>query len=101
MERAGGGRLADALTDLGGGHRAAEDQLLEQRDSHRMGKRSHSPCIGDLPQLRSRRLARRRLAWSRIVNRHVSIVLSRELSVKRILSRAPSLYLPHGPRIST
>src|SRR5215470_6589795 len=91
MERAGGRRLADALTELGGGQRAAEDQLLEQRDPHRMSERPHGARIGHLPQLFPRRRTRRWLTCSRVINSHVSIVSSQQISVKRILSREHSL----------
>ena len=86
VKRARGRRLADQLADLGGGHRAADAQLLDDRDPHGVGQCAQGPRVGKLPQFRQLSF----LTRVRIVERHVSRLNSRDITVKRNLSRGHS-----------
>src|SRR5580693_3706800 len=78
VERAGGRRLADPLAQFGGGHRAAEGQLLVQRDPYRMREGAQRPRVSELPRL------------GPFFARHISTVNSRNIPVNSFLSKAIS-----------
>jgi hypothetical protein len=88
VERAGGGRLADPLADLGGRHRAFQQEGLKERDADRVGEGAQRPGVGELADALQRI---GRALRPGIVESHISIIVSREKFVKRLLSRGSGL----------